>query len=56
MINEMTNDEIEGLLGLQDIEANLLKSRKNVFQKRTAGLSLPLEKGGHRNVFTRKIR
>ena len=29
MINEMTNDEIEGLLGLQDIEANLLKTRKN---------------------------
>lgn len=29
MINEMTNDEIEGLLGLEDIEANLLKTRKN---------------------------
>ena len=29
MINEMTNDEIEGLLGLEDIEANLLKTRQN---------------------------
>ena len=29
MINEMTNDEIEGLLGLEDIESNLLKTRKN---------------------------
>jgi hypothetical protein len=29
MINEMTSDEIEGLLGLEDIEANLLKTRKN---------------------------
>ena len=29
MINEMTNDEIEGLLGLEDIESNLLKTRQN---------------------------
>ena len=29
MINEKTNDEIEGLLGLEDIESNLLKTRKN---------------------------
>ncbi len=29
MINEMTNDEIEELVGLKDIEQNMLKTRKN---------------------------
>ena len=29
MINEMTNDEIEGLIGLEEVESNMLKTRKN---------------------------
>ena len=29
MINEMTNDEIEGLIGLEDVESNMLKTRQN---------------------------
>ena len=29
MINEMTNDEIEELVGLKDVDKNLLKVRKN---------------------------
>lgn len=29
MINEMTNDEIEELVGLKDVEKNMLKARKN---------------------------
>ncbi len=29
MINEMTNDEIEELVGLKDVEKNFLKSREN---------------------------
>jgi hypothetical protein len=29
MINEMTNDEIEELVGLKDVEKNMLKTRKN---------------------------
>lgn len=29
MINEMTNDEIEELVGLKDVEKNFLKARKN---------------------------
>lgn len=29
MINEMTNDEIEELVGLKDIDKNMLKARKN---------------------------
>ncbi len=28
MINEMTNDEIEELVGLKDVEKNMLKTRK----------------------------
>lgn len=29
MINEMTNDEIEELVGLNDVDNNFLKARKN---------------------------
>ena len=29
MINEMTNDEIEELVGLKEVDKNLLKVRKN---------------------------
>ena len=29
MINEMTNDEIEELVGLKDVDQNMLKARKN---------------------------
>ena len=29
MINELTNDEIEALVGLNEVDKNLLKARKN---------------------------
>lgn len=32
MVNEMTNDEIEELLGLKDNEKNMLKTRANGLQ------------------------
>ena len=48
MINEMTNDEIEGLIGLEEVESNMLKTRKN-------GLTLSEKKSKKKFLFRKNL-